>query len=168
MRKTHNFHCDETLPGKIAGAFGKGLVAGLIGTFAITISQMIEMKITGRKPSSAPRQAAEKVFGVTARDEQSAEKLNNLMHFGYGTSLGAIRGLLTLCGLKGISGTLVHILTLQGLSMILLPKMNLAPPAKEWGTKVIITELLHHGVYGVAAGIAYDFINRGKRKLHLL
>jgi hypothetical protein len=164
MKNMRNSHCDETFSGNIAGALGKGLIAGLIGTIAITISQMVEMKVTDRKPSSTPRQAAEKVFGVTARDELSAGQLNNFMHFSYGTSLGVIRGLLVLCGLKGILGTLVHITAVQSLAITLLPKMKLAPPVREWGAKAIMTELMHHGIYGFAAGIAYDFMNRCRKK----
>lgn len=33
---------------RVAGAIGKGLVAGLIGTAAMTIAQMVEMQLTGR------------------------------------------------------------------------------------------------------------------------
>ena len=43
---------------EVAGAIGKGLMAGAAGTLAITLSQMIEMKITKRKPSTAPADAA--------------------------------------------------------------------------------------------------------------
>jgi hypothetical protein len=33
---------------KVSGVLGKGLIAGFAGTAAITLSQMIEMQITGR------------------------------------------------------------------------------------------------------------------------
>jgi hypothetical protein len=38
----------------LASAIGIGMIAGLAGTLAITISQMIEMKITKRSMSKAP------------------------------------------------------------------------------------------------------------------
>ena len=38
----------------IAGAIGKGLVAGFAGTAAMTISSRLEAKLRGRAPSSAP------------------------------------------------------------------------------------------------------------------
>lgn len=43
---------------KAAKAIGIGLMAGLAGTAAITLSQTIEMKLTKRPPSTAPVDAA--------------------------------------------------------------------------------------------------------------
>lgn len=39
---------------EVGGVIGCGLIAGFAGTVAITISQMIEMKITNRSMSDAP------------------------------------------------------------------------------------------------------------------
>jgi hypothetical protein len=44
--------------GEVAAAIGKGLVAGAAGTAAMTVSSALEMKARGRKPSSAPAEAA--------------------------------------------------------------------------------------------------------------
>ena len=54
--------CDESWSGRAAGYLGKGLVAGILGTIVITISQQIEMEKTGRQPSNSPLLAAQKVF----------------------------------------------------------------------------------------------------------
>jgi hypothetical protein len=56
-------HNDNTL-GELGNVIGKGLLAGIAGTAAITISQMIEMKITKRKPSEATVKVASEVTGV--------------------------------------------------------------------------------------------------------
>lgn len=40
--------------GAVAAAVGKGLFAGLAGTAAMTLSQQIEMKLSGREPSTGP------------------------------------------------------------------------------------------------------------------
>ncbi len=154
--------CGESWIGVFGSTLGKGLLAGAIGTVAISLSQAIEMKISGRGPSSTPRQAAEKVFGITARDERASERLNTLVHYGYGTSLGLIRGLLSLSGLRGLAATAVHTAKVQALAMILLPRLGLAPPVRQWGRKALATEILHHAVYGVAAGRAFDWMNRGR------
>lgn len=50
--------------GDIAGAVGKGLAAGLIGTAAMTISSTIEARVRQREPSTAPADAAAKVLGI--------------------------------------------------------------------------------------------------------
>lgn len=50
-----------SIAGEIALTLGKGIIAGLAGTAAISISQMIEMKISGREPNDAPAEAVNKV-----------------------------------------------------------------------------------------------------------
>lgn len=68
---------DHSVAGKIAMALGKGIIAGLAGTVAISIAQMIEMKITGREGSDAPAEAVNKVLNVDASDEAHKEQLCN-------------------------------------------------------------------------------------------
>lgn len=162
-RKSRREGCGESWIGSLAGALGKGLVAGLVGTAAISVSQAIEMKMTGRPPSSTPRQAAEKVFAITPKDEQAAERVNNLTHYGYGTALGTIRGLLAVLGLRGTPANALHIAAAQTLAMVIVPKLGLAPPARQWGGKVIASEIVHHAVYGIAAGCALDWMDRCKK-----
>jgi hypothetical protein len=65
---------------EIAGAIGKGLMAGAAGTLAITLAQMIEMKITKRKPSAAPAEAAEKVLKVKPETEEVKQKFSQQIH----------------------------------------------------------------------------------------
>jgi len=71
---------------EVATAMGKGLMAGAAGTLAITLSQMIEMKITKRKPSEAPAKAAEKVLDVKPATEEDKSKLSQEVHWAYGTT----------------------------------------------------------------------------------
>ena len=53
--------------GAFACAAGKGLFAGFVATVTMTLAQMVEMKLTGRKGSDTPARAATKVLGVSAR-----------------------------------------------------------------------------------------------------
>ena len=159
--------CDESWSGRAAGNLGKGLVAGVLGTIAITISQQIEMEKSGRQPSNTPILAAQKVFQINPQNEIAEKKLNNMVHYAYGTSLGLIRGILSILGIKGIIATLMHISIVQALSMIILPKLKIAPPASEWDRKTILNELMHHSVYGIAAGLSFDWMNRCIRKTKL-
>src|SRR5690606_28601491 len=145
--------------GKFGSALGKGLLAGLAGTAAITISQMIEMKITGRKPSTAPANAATKVLDVKAINVEHKPKFSQEVHWAYGTSWGVTRGLLALSGLKGWAATAVHFGAVMGTAMIMTPALKVAPPVKEWGVGGVLKDALHHAVYAVAAGLFFDAIN---------
>ncbi|MDB5009882.1 MAG: hypothetical protein JWQ06_671, partial [Mucilaginibacter sp.] len=56
-------HEDNAL-GELGSAIGKGLLAGLAATAAMTLSQMIEMKITKREPSDAPVKVTSQTVGI--------------------------------------------------------------------------------------------------------
>lgn len=141
---------------KVAGAIGKGIVAGLIGTAVMTVAQMIEMQLSGRESSDTPYQAAKKVFGVKAEDEESKEKVNNLMHFAYGTAWGIPRALLAEFGTRGAAGTATHFGAVWGAALIMLPSLNLSEPVTEWEPEAIGKDALLHGIYAVATGLAAD------------
>lgn len=86
-------------PSRIAASIGTGLVAGLAGTAAMTVSSTIEARLRGRPFSTAPARATAKVLGIqgfeTARDQA---RFNDLSHWGYGTGWGVVRGLLAVAG----------------------------------------------------------------------
>ncbi len=144
---------------RIAGAVGRGLAAGLVGTVAITASQMIEMKITGREPSMAPADAVCKVLGVQPDGEAEKARLAQMMHWDYGTNWGVFRGLLGAFGIKGPLATLLHFLAVSAAAAIMLPALELAPPIREQEPKQIGIESVHHFVYALAAGAFYDMLD---------
>lgn len=150
---------DHSVAGKIALALGKGMIAGLAGTVAISIAQMMEMKITGREGSDAPAEAVNKVLNVDASDEAHKEQFVQLVHWTYGTAWGVARGVFDLCGLKGITATAAHWSAVWGTEMVMLPAIDVAPPVKDWGGKEIGKDGLMHLVYAVAAGLVYDAID---------
>ena len=60
----------------------------------MTVSSTLEAKLRERGSSSAPADAAGKVLGVQPRDEEGQARFSNIVHWAYGTSWGAVRGLL--------------------------------------------------------------------------
>jgi hypothetical protein len=96
--------------GDVAASVGKGLFAGVAGTAAMTVSSTLEMKIRGRQASSAPAQAASKVLGVEPTGEAEEARFSNVVHWGYGTSWGAVWGLIDAIGIEGPSATTAHFL----------------------------------------------------------
>jgi hypothetical protein len=63
--------------GIVTGAVGRGLFAGLIGTVVMTVVQLVEIKLTGRQPSTAPADAAAKVLGVEPRGPAERTRFPN-------------------------------------------------------------------------------------------
>lgn len=145
--------------GKVAFALGKGVIAGLAGTAAITIAQMIEMKVTGRGPSDSPAKAVNKVLHVEATDEAHKDEFVQEVHWTYGTLWGVARSVLDLIGLRGVAATAVHGGAIWGTAMVMLPSLDVAKPVTEWGVKDIAKDGVNHLVYAVAAGLVYDAID---------
>lgn len=147
------------LLGGVAEAVGKGLAAGLMGTAAMTVSSTLEAKLRSRQPSTTPARAASKVLGVAPVDEQGEKRFNNLVHWGYGTGWGAVRGLLAAAGLGEVSATLAHLAAVWGAEQVVLPATGVAPPASEWGGTEIAIDLGHHVVYATFTGLAYHWLD---------
>jgi hypothetical protein len=160
-------HEDNAL-GALGSAIGKGLLAGIAATAVMTLSQLIEMKITKREPSDATIKVAEDTAGAKPATEDDKQKLSQELHWSYGTAWGVARGLIGLTGLKGLPATLVHFAAVWGTALIMLPKHNAAKPINEQEPKEIAIDVLHHSIYAITAGLVYDALDAGgnhERKL---
>lgn len=147
--------------GDVAGALGRGLIAGAVGTAAMTLSNLVEMRlITGRSASTVPAQAVQDVTGVEPADEASQRRLNELSHWGYGIGLGAVRGLAGAAGLPGVSAALVHYAVAWGGQQALMPALGLGKPTWRYGRQAIAIDLVHHGVYAATTSLAYAWLSR--------
>jgi hypothetical protein len=148
----------------LASAIGKGLVAGFAGTAAMTLSSTLEAKLRGRAPSSAPARATAKMLGIKEfEDARAAARFNDLSHWSYGTSWGALRGLLAASGMTPKAATAVHGAAIYGAAQVTLPALEIAPPAVFWSKREIAIDAFHHAVYAVATGGAYELIADGRR-----
>lgn len=141
-------------------AVGKGVVAGLAGTAAITASMLLESRLRHRDPSTAPAQAAEKVLSVEPADEAAEARLANVVHWSYGTLWGVPRGLLAVAGLGGPAAAAAHFAAVWGAALGTLPALRIAPPPWKRGPGELAIDALHHAVYAAAAGMAYEALSR--------
>ena len=150
---------------RIACNIGKGLAAGLVGTAAMTVSSTVEAKLRKRQPSQAPAKAAEKVLGIERFDSPQAEnRFSNLVHWGYGTSWGAVRGLLGSTPLPPKAASAAHLAAVWGQEVVMLPTLDVAPPIHLWGKEEVAIDVFHHVVYATATGIAYEALSSNGRR----
>ena len=143
----------------VAANFGKGLFAGAAGTAAMTVSSTLEMKLSGRAASQTPAQAAEAVLNVEPKDDDSEARFSSLVHWGYGTGWGGVRGLLASTGLPGPLATAAHLGLVWGAEQVVLPALDVSAPVFKYGGKATATNLLHHVVYATATGLAYSYLD---------
>ena len=145
----------------LAVGIGKGVLAGLAGTAAMTISSTVEARLRGRAFSTAPAKAAAKVLGITEFEDARAQaRFSDLVHWGYGTGWGAVRGILRGLGFSPKLATPMHFAALWGSAVYTLPKYDVAPPVTEWSAQDLAIDLVHHLVYISAAAKAYELLDR--------
>src|SRR4051794_25446974 len=153
----------------VTNGIGRGLLAGLAGAVAMTISSTIEMKRRRRPPSSAPADAAGRVLGVQPRDEEGKRRFGNVVHYAYGSGWGLARAAIgaAFCparrprpGRVSIVEPLAHFAAVWGASLIMLPALAIAKPFWRWGAKEVAIDAFHHTVYVAATDGAYRLLGR--------
>lgn len=150
-----------TTVAKLSQNIGKGLVAGLAGTAAMTVSSTAEQRLRGRPPSTAPADATAKVLGIERfADDRAHARFSTLAHWGYGTGWGIVHGLLDTAGLRRPAATAAHGAVVWGNAQVMLPVLDVAPPSFLWPKEEIAIDAWHHAVYAVATGVAYGLLGR--------
>jgi hypothetical protein len=148
------------LANTLGSSIGKGLLAGFVGTAAMTVSSTLEARLRHRAASSAPARATAKVLGIKEfEDDIAAARFNDLSHWGYGTGWGVVRGLLAATGMSPKAATAAHGAAIWGSAQVTLPALEVAPPVVFWPKREIAIDVFHHAVYTVATGIAYKLID---------
>ena len=141
------------------GAVGKGLVAGAIGTGAMTAYQMAVAKARDSGSSTVPAEVGKRVVrGVFQRrvSEERTDQINQAMHWGYGTSWGALYGIAEASVDRSpVRHGLVLGALVWGASLIELPAMKLAPPVWEYPPAELALDVSFHLVYGISVAIAF-------------
>jgi hypothetical protein len=154
----------EKTTGKIGSAIGRGLIAGLAGTAAITLSQWLENKINRKDLSFAPADAACKALGIEASEREQREKLSREVHWTYGTLWGVPLGLISLTGISKLPAAAIHFGAIFYTALTIQPDFEVSPPVQEWSKKKIAIDALHHAVYIAVAGLVFDAINKESTK----
>lgn len=148
---------------RLASGVGRGILAGIVGTAAMTLSSTIEMKLRQREPSTAPAQAASEVLGFRVW-KQDQEKFANIVHWQYGSSIGALRGLFSAMGLHEPLASGVFFAAVWGTALAMVPRLTDAPPVKEWGPEELAIDGFHHLVYAVATSLAIGTLFKSRSK----
>jgi hypothetical protein len=143
----------------VRGAAARGLAAGLAGTVALTISQRIEMSLTGRPPSDLPARVAEGVLGISPSGRNRA-LVAFATHWFNNTASGLGRALLAGGGLRGARAAGATFVLYLGGSTLIFRRLDLAPPPWRRGARQLAIDVVHAGVYSVATNTAYELLDR--------
>jgi hypothetical protein len=137
-------------------AIGLGLLAGVVGTVALTLAEKVEIRASGRESSTVPGQVGAK---LTGRDPEAhpqvAARLNPVVHWAHGISMGGVRGLLGLAGLSFLPATGVFFLVVWGGDVLLYRALGIAKMPWSWSGPELAADLWGKGVYVVATSAAF-------------
>ena len=143
----------------IARAAALGMVAGAVGTVAMTITQRLEMSLSGRAPSTVPGQVgASLVPGADPAVPADVARLNGPVHWGHGIAMGALRGVLDVAGLQGPAATAAHFALVWGGDAALYRALGIADVPWHWSGDELGADVLGKGVYAVVTGAVYDAV----------
>ena len=138
-------------------AAARGMLAGAVGTAAMTLSERLEMAVTGRKPSTVPGQVGAHLLpGKDPDSVADVTQLNAPTHWAHGIAMGAVRGALDTAGLHGPQATAAHFALVWGGDAALYRTLGVADVPWRWEPAEVATDVLHKGVYAAVTGAVYD------------
>lgn len=142
---------------EIVGAVTRGMIAGAAGTIAMTLSERLEMSISGREASQVPGQVGASLFpGKDPESTSHVEQFNSPVHWAHGISMGAVRGLLDVAGLQGPAASATHFALVWGGDAALYRALGVADVPWRWDADELTSDLLHKGIYAAVTGVVYD------------
>ena len=136
-------------------AAARGLLAGAVGTAAMTLAQALVPTRTAE--SDAPARVGRKLLRAATGKRVPRKhrgKLNQGMHWAYGTSWGLPYALLAGQFPKPpntIAGGVTLGLGVWAVSLVELPALGVAPTPWEQSPKALLTDAGFHAVYGLVA-----------------
>ena len=138
----------------------RGMVAGAIGTAAMTVSERLEMSLSGRAASQVPGQVGAHLLpGNDPHSASDVARLNTPVHWAHGITMGGIRAALDAAGMRGPAATAAHFALVWGGDAALYRTLGVAEAPWNWEADELATDLLHKGVYAAVTGAVYDALS---------
>ena len=138
-------------------AAARGMIAGAVGTAAMTLTERLEIAISGREPSTVPGQVGAHLLpGADPRARSDVARLNGPVHWGHGVSMGVLRAALDGMGLRGPAASAAHFALLWSGDAALYHALGIADVPWRWSGDELATDVLHKGVYAAVTGAVYD------------
>lgn len=146
--------------GTVAREVGTGMLAAAIGTIVMMLCLRLQERFHHQPKSTSPARAISAVFGLQTVDDRAQARLALVGHWAYGTSLGALRGLMGALRVPwAIAGTIYFLVTWWA-AMLMLPGLGVTEPLRQWRWWEITEEGVDHLLYAGATEAAYAYLHR--------
>jgi hypothetical protein len=140
----------------LAGAAGRGAVAGLAGVAAMTLGEKVEQRLTRRPNSYVPGRTLSTLAGRPRTDIERPLVLNHAMHWGTGAVVGALRGVWAATGIRGAQANLTHTFVRLAFDQTMENSTGRGAPPATWPTGERLVDYAHKAVYSVVTGVVAD------------
>jgi hypothetical protein len=133
----------------------QGVLAGAAGTAAMTLSEKLEQRLTGRPDSHVPGRTLARLLGRP--DAVGRRPLFNLgMHWGQSTVFGILRSVMANAGLRGPWASAMFTVNRLTNDQIFENATGVGAPPWTWPRDELVIDLTHKAVYGFATGAVAD------------
>ena len=133
-----------------------GLIAGVAGTLAMTVSEVLEERITGRPPSYIPAHVMERFLGLPTKPDKERKALNWAAHIGMGIAPAAWRGIMAEGGLRGPMSNLLYTAGRITFDETFENVSGVGKPPWEWPMGLATIDVMHKAVYAFTTGMVAD------------
>lgn len=149
----------------LLGAAGRGAVAGLLGVAVMTAAEKVEQRVTKRPNSYVPGRALLTLIGrrptsdgVGRRPTSDATPpaWNHAMHWGTGATLGALRGVWAVTGMRGPRASLAHTVVRLAVDQTIENATGVGAPPHTWPPREQVVDVMHKAAYSLATGLLAD------------
>lgn len=147
-------------------AAARGAVAGLLGVAVMTAAEKIEQSITARPDSYVPARALLTLLGRHPSDTDQPAGWNHAMHWGTGATVGALRGIWAVTGIRGPRASLAHTVVRLAVDQTIENATGVGAPPHTWPAREQGVDLLHKAVYAFATGLAADLLIKPSLESH--
>lgn len=138
----------------------RGLVAGAVGTLAMTLTERLEMSVSGRPASQVPGQVGACLLpGSDPRSDADVQRLNTPVHWAHGVAMGPLRAALDAAGFDGPTASAIHFALLWSGDAALYRALGIAEVPWQWEAGALVTDVLHKSVYAAVTGAVYDALS---------
>src|SRR4051812_40305287 len=145
----------------------RGALAGAVGAAAMTAAEKLEQLIDGRPDSYVPARTLLAVFGRRPPVEDRPVAWNHVMQWGTGMVVGALRGVWSAVGIRGLLGSGGHAIVRLSVDQTLENVTGVGAPPTRWPVRELIIDVAHKVIYaGVTGAVADHWIRPRLEAVH--
>lgn len=147
---------DRSRVAVLLAAAGAGAVAGLAGVTVMTLGEKLEQAVTHRPDSYVPARALLTLLGRSPGDDEQPLLWNYAMHVGTGVTVGTLRGVWSVLGLRGPRANAAHTVARLAFDQTVENGTGVGAPPHTWPLSEQVVDVLHKGVYSFVTGLVAD------------